>query len=218
MTELDLILEAVHSSVDAAVKKSSKGILFRPATVQSMDPLGVNATVALDGDDTNTPVGVQIVYPTGVIPGDRVLVVFVEPHAAFLIGRRGGDFDSWHFINPSGTSFFDTFNAGWENAAGTNWPNTDDQSFVCYRRHGRLVELRGWASRVSGSSTFMFRIPPDYTPENDLILSGNNGLGGHCPIQVLRNGDVNAPDNSSSVILDGVFYSTNKFGDFPVSV
>ncbi len=212
MTDLGLILQAADASIKRSVEKSSNNIVYRPATVVSMDPTGATATVALDGDDSNTPVGVQILYPTGIVPNDRVMIVFVEPHAAFLVGRRGGDFDSWHFVNPAGTSFFDTFNTGWQNATGTNWPGNDDPSFTCYRRHGRMIELRGMAERVSGASTLIYKLPPDYAPENQVTIAGNNGLGGHCPIQINTLGEVYAPDASSTVCMDGVMYSTNKFG------
>lgn len=209
MTELDLLVRAAQAAVTESKARSGSAITIRPATVTGVDSQGIMAEVALDGDDESTPVGAQITYPTGLIPGDRVLIMFVEPSGAFVIGRRGGDFDEWHGIGIDGPNPFDTFLPGWQNAASTSWSPGASYPIVSYRRHGRIVELRGRAERVSGSDPDVFTLPPEYRPANILGVVGLNFLGGAAAVQVHIDGTVSAI-GTSNVIFDGIMYSVNQ--------
>lgn len=210
---LDTTVYAVETAVKRAVDKSSKNIVFRPATVLDTSSDGTLAEVALDADLEGTPVGVQIIYPTGIFPGDRVLIMFDSPHGAYLIGRRGGDFDRWHIVGNPDETEAPQFNTGWGNHSTTSWPNTPNPGWVSYRRHGRVVELRGLAERTSGSSTAIFRLPQGYCPENELLIAGVGALTGYLAVQIEQIGWVRAPAGGSVVSLDGISFSINRIED-----
>jgi hypothetical protein len=206
MTVVDPVLrEAIAAAVQAALAKS-EAPTFKPAVVINVDVSGVIAEVQCDGPEE--PIfGAQLLN-TAVFPGDRVEIMFAPPAGAFVIGRRGGDFDPWHFVGHAGEPSFTT---GWRNDSLAEFPGNDDFALVSFRRMGRIVELRGRAERFSGAATNIFSLPPDYRPENDLnfMIIGVNGLLPEpALVTVFRSGLIQ--NTSHSVLhLDGIMYSTN---------
>jgi hypothetical protein len=163
---------AIDASVQEALRKAPRPI-FRPAVVMDVDLESSLPLVVCDGPDEQI-FGAQLLSGA-VFPGDRVEIMFLEPHGAFIVGRRGGDFDPWHIVGAEGEPQFAT---GWTNTSpGTGPDGTDNHSVTKFRRLYRMVELRGLPGRASGSGTLIFQLPPDYTPENNLSFVVPHQLG-----------------------------------------
>lgn len=205
-TVIDPVMrEAIASAVQAALAKMQTPT-FKPAVVVNVDISGVLAEVQCDGPDERV-FGAQLLN-TAVFPGDRVEVMFVPPSGAFVIGRRGGDFDTWHIVGDEGEP---AFVAGWDHDTGTLFPGNDAPALVSFRRIGRITELRGRTQRTSGSAAAIFPLPPDYRPENDLsfiTVGVSGGLPTPALVVVHRSGLVECPTNTE-LHLDGVMFSTN---------
>ena len=175
--DLRTVLDAVSAAVDESVGHQRQ-ITLRPATVRSVSPdqtlveLEVDGSTAItagdDSADADNAIGAQVLAST-VFNGDRVMVMFVPPAGAFVVGRRGGDFGDWHVV---GEEDEPPFEAGWGNLAGNvevfdpaaGWPK------VMFRRIGRFVELRGRAYRSSGTGWHIFYLPDGYRPANYVVL------------------------------------------------
>jgi hypothetical protein len=214
MTVVDPVLrEAIAAAVQAALAKS-EAPTFKPAVVVNVDVSGVIAEVQCDGPEE--PIfGAQLLN-TAAFPGDRVEIMFAPPAGAFVIGRRGGDFDPWHLVGDAGEPEFLNL---WGNVPGTQFPGNDDPAVAMFRRIGRIVELRGSVEYDEGDSNpaagsplrNVFSVPPDYRPENDLrfVVVQQTGLGPTTTVvAVFRNGLVNI-EVERSAFLDGIMYSTN---------
>jgi hypothetical protein len=204
--------EAIAAAVQAALAKQSAPV-FKPAVVVNIDVAGVIAEVQCDGPDE--PIfGAQLLN-TAAFPGDRVEIMFVPPSGAFVIGRRGGDFDPWHMVgHPNEPAFLNA----WRNIAGAQFPGNDDYAVAMFRRVGRIVELRGQVEFNDNGDVDpgptqrdVFSLPPDYRPENDLrfLVVVTTGLGPTTgAVDVFRNGLINVPVGAAAH-LDGIMYSTN---------
>lgn len=214
MTVIDPVMrEAIAAAVQAALAKTATPV-FKPAVVVDIDVSGVIAEVQCDGPEE--PVfGAQLLN-TAVFPGDRVEVMFVPPSGAFVIGRRGGDFDPWHMVGQSDEPPFLNL---WDNVTGTQFPGNDAPALAMFRRMGRIVELRGNVEYDEGNSNpaagsalrNVFSLPPDYRPENDLrfVVVQQTGLGPTTTVvSVSRDGLVNV-EVERSAFLDGIMFSTN---------
>lgn len=213
MTVIDPVMrEAIAAAVQSAIAKTRVPV-FKPAVVTAIDIQGVIAEVQCDGPDE--PVfGAQLLN-TAVFPGDRVQVMFVPPSGAFVIGRRGGDYDQWHMVGDANEPEFLNL---WASVPGTRFPGNDAPAVAMFRRMGRIVELRGSIEYDEGNtnpptvaSRNVFSLPPDYRPENDLrfIVVQSTGLGPtSTAVTVGHDGLVNV-EVERSAFLDGIMYSTN---------
>lgn len=212
-TVIDPVMrEAIAAAVQSAIAKMAIPV-FKPAVVVDIDVQGVIAEVQCDGPDE--PVfGAQLLN-TSVFPGDRVEIMFVPPSGAFVIGRRGGDFDPWHFVGHAGEP---QFLPGWRNVAGTNFPGNDTPAAASFRRTGRLCELRGWIefnlagdTSPTGSQINAFSVPPDYRPENDLrfIVVQQTGLGPTTTAVTVERSGLVIVEVGGNAVLDGILYTTN---------
>jgi hypothetical protein len=164
------ILEAVKSTVQETLKKAPRPI-FKPAVVASVDTESTLPQVICDGPEER-PFGAQLLSGA-VFPGDRVEIMFLDPHGAFIVGRRGGDYDPWHQV---GLEEEPPFATGWTNASGSGGEGTDNHAVTKFRRLYRMVELRGLPGRASGGGTLIFTLPPDYRPPNNLSFVTTNGF------------------------------------------
>jgi hypothetical protein len=181
--------------------------IVRPAVVTAVDATGTTATCIADGPN-GVEFGAKIIYPTGIIPGDRVMLMYMPPRV-FLIGRQGGDFDSWHVVGNEGEP---PFASGWVNAAGSQLLNVEGSAQTMFRRHGRIVELRGLPGRASGSTNLVFTLPPNYRPENMLTFPVVQGVGPDVGFMLIHiNGDVElfVPAPGTGTPIDGIMFSTN---------
>jgi hypothetical protein len=218
--DLRTVLDAVSAAVDESVGHQRQ-ITLRPATVRSVSPdqtlveLEVDGSTAItagdDTADTDNAIGAQVLAST-VFNGDRVMVMFVPPAGAFVVGRRGGDFGDWHVVGEEDEPLFET---GWGNLSSNvevfdpaGWPK------VMFRRIGRFVELRGRASRISGTAWNIFVLPDGYRPANYVVLPVVTGGGtafavgaiSITPTGVVAIFNANFPAQSTvSTFLTGVF-------------
>jgi len=217
MTDIELLQEAVNAAVREAGNRHQVP-LTRPAVVTSVDPVNSVAEILVDGDDDIS--GAKIVAPTGLFPDDRVMVLFVQPHGALVIGRLGGDFDDWHVI---GNEDDPPFGTNWAAAPGTGdlWEPTTF-AFPSFRRKGRTIELRGRAHRPSvAANNVVYTLPQNYRPQNDLTflqIFGRNALAADYGFVVVRaagnvevlNGPLSSVDGANGFAsFDGIFYSTD---------
>lgn len=216
MTTSDqFIQDAIQSAVQEAQRRNLLP-LTRPAVVTDIDPTNSVAEILIDGDDDVS--GAAVVAPFGLIAGDRVMVLFSQPHGALIIGRRSGDFDPWHTV---GADEEPPFGTNWAAAPGTGaqWEAGLD-AIPAFRRKGRVVELRGRAQRPSvASGTTIFTLPQDYWPQNDLTFIQTFGSTNTFGFVAVRNtnGNVDAVNGPSSsvdgpggfVCLDGIMFSTD---------
>lgn len=209
----------LDAAVDAAVRESErrhKLPLTRPGTILAIDPTNSLAEVVIDGDEDAT--GAQVVAPLGFFPGDRVIVLFTQPHGALVIGRKDGNFDDWHVIGQEDQPPFGT---NWAAAPGTGALNEAGVDAVpAFRRRGRVIELRGRAQRPSvASGITIFTLPQNYWPQNDLTFIQTFGSTNTFGFVAVRNttGNVDAVNGPSSsvdgpggfVCLDGIMFSTD---------
>jgi hypothetical protein len=67
------------------LRNSTPSILLRPGTVVTFATTPQTGTVLVDGDDTDA---IPVVNITGVdlVEGRRVMVLFQQPHGAFVMG------------------------------------------------------------------------------------------------------------------------------------
>lgn len=214
MTDMPLLTEAVNAAVKESENRQRLP-LTRPAVVTAIDATNSIAEILVDGDESVS--GAQVVAPIGIIPGDRVMVMFVQPHGALIIGRRTGDFDDWHVI---GNEDEPPFGTNWAAAPGTGalWePVTFGKP--SFRRRGRLVELRGRAYRPSvAANNVVWVLPQDYRPQNDLtfiMIFGQIATYGFVVVRAAGNVEVlNGPSSSVDgpngfASFDGILYSTD---------
>jgi hypothetical protein len=203
------ILEAVKSTVQETLKKAPRPI-FKPAVVASVDTESTLPQVVCDGPDER-PFGAQLLSGA-VFPGDRVEIMFLDPHGAFIVGRRGGDYDPWHVIGSEEEPQFEDPGGGgqWIHNTGTVGLGQDGPPQVMFRRLYRLVELRGIAGRTAGAGINIFFLPPDYRPENDLSYFQPYGVATGI-VTVYRSGLVEATSGNpgNGVNLAGILFSTN---------
>lgn len=229
----DVSLAILRDAVAAAAKAGAqaRNIIVRPGTVQGVGVDEILAEVRIDGDDLTDSAGddvaisgvtgAQIVLPTGLQPGDRVLVMFVPPSGAYIIGRLAGDFEDWTYVgevDPDGTATGPAFGAGWTNVSSNGLAGEDAHCNASYRRTGRFVELRGRVWRTSGGSNIIFVLPNDYCPLNRVVKPVVGGVGGSLGINYVgieTSGNVVATtltpidEPGGSVFLDGVIFSTD---------
>jgi hypothetical protein len=217
VTEASLIMEAVGDAVREAQDRANRP-LTRPATVISIDPTNSLAEVVIDGDEDIS--GAKVVAPIGILPGDRVLILFSPPQGAVVIGRKDGDFDDWHFV---GTTEQPPFGTNWANAPGTGALNEAGTfARVAFRRKGRLIELRGRGYRPSvAANNVVYQLPQNYRPQNDLTflqIFGRNALAADYGFVIVRaagnvevlNGPLSSVDGANGFAsFDGIIYSTD---------
>lgn len=214
MSDLELIQEAVDAAVRQAASRQTLP-LTRPAVVTAIGPTNSIAEILVDGDDDVS--GAQVVAPIGIIVGDRVMVMFVQPHGALIIGRRTGDFDDWHVI---GNEDEPPFGTNWAAAPGTGALNQAVTfGLPSFRRRGRLMELRGRAYRPSvAANNVVYALPQDYRPQNDLTFLQIFGPIATYGFVVVRaagnvevlNGPTSSVDGASGFAsFDGILYSTD---------
>lgn len=221
---MDILRESTSFGVKDGREGRSRLPLWKPATVVRVGLTETIAEVSIDddpditggGDDVEFGgvLGAQIIYPTSLRAGDRVMVVFQPPHGALVVGRFGGDFEDWRVIGDEGNP---SFNTGWANTASTDTLFTDSSSVGQFRRLGRYVELRGRVQRVSGASDLIFTLPDDYWPSNRLFLPVITGVGTFTfstltitlagQVQALAGADVDEP--GGSIFFDGIMYSVD---------
>lgn len=214
MSNLGLLQEAVNAAV-REVESRQKLPLTRPAVVTAVGPTNSIAEILVDGDEDVS--GAQIVAPIGIFPGDRVMVLFVQPHGALIIGRRTGDFDDWHVI---GNEDEPPFGTNWAAAPGTG-ALYEATTFArpSFRRRGRLIELRGRAYRPSvAANNVVYTLPQNYRPQNDLtflMIFGPIATYGFVVVRAaggveVLNGPSSSVDGASGFAsFDGILYSTD---------
>jgi hypothetical protein len=175
-----LLLRAVLAAVKA---NQTRPTVIKPGKVISVTNDQQIANVDIDGDDLMTDDGgndqlpdlgftpCQILIGSGIMAGDRVMVLYAPPSGAYVIGRYAGDFNPWTNI---GFGVEIPFVSPWQPAAGVGLPgepNTFQTPGV--RRIGRMVELRGHAARNGGvapNPDTIFVLPPNFRPQNDLLI------------------------------------------------
>lgn len=174
---------------------------FRPGIVIASDPANTAAQVAADGSD-GTPFPARIASPVTLFPGDRVLLMFVRPTAVYVMGRLTGDMGDWREVGDIDSSFA----TGWQADSGTTPPGFGGPATPMFTRRSGLIELRGRAVRVSGSSTTVFTLPEDCWPGNDLLVPALTTLGAHTPLTITNLGVVSVASGVTEIIMDGVSY------------
>jgi hypothetical protein len=221
------------TATEATQAARNRQIRVRAATVKDVAVSQTIAEVQIDGDDLTMmddgnddvidggATGAQIAYPTSLRPGDRVLVMFVPPMGAFIIGRLGGDYEDWLIV---GFEQNPPFASGWSSAPGTGIVGTDDFAVPMFRRVGRFVELRGRAQRTTdaGALATIFTLPSDYRPANKMSFPALSGpIVSPNGVVVEFTGDVqaiasgyDAPDGY--ITLDGIIFSVDYFPDSEV--
>jgi hypothetical protein len=170
--------------------------------VLSVDPTNTVAIVKADGP--NEPHGAAVVAPVTLRPGDRVMLLYTgEKPGCIVIGRRSGDYDDWHVVGDEGEP---QFVSGWGHTAGTTFPGQNgDAQFMFTMRSGR-VELRGRASRTSGSSQAITTMPEYAWPDNDLLLAAQGNLGSQVNITIDMSTGLLSVTSGDICIFDGVSY------------
>lgn len=83
-------------------KITANGPQWIPGTIQAFDPGSGLAQVKVDGDPADQFTPVQSIVGANLVPGERVIVLFVPPHGAFIAGRVAGTGES--AVIPSGWS------------------------------------------------------------------------------------------------------------------
>ena len=177
---------AVDPSIEAAVREAVKATrsrrsVFKPGQVASVSTDQQTARVYVDGDALMTDDGgnddltldgtttCQILAPSGILAGDRVMILFAPPNGAYVVGRFAGDNNPW-LIMGQDTPFISPW--GWAPTVGQPWqPNTNQ--IPSLKRIGRIVELRGRAARASGGAPnpdHITTLPVGYRPANDVIM------------------------------------------------
>lgn len=184
----------------------------RAAVVLEVDALGTTALVMPDGPDDGSavmgPHGAEVVCPTALSPGDRVLVEYVPPHGCQVVGRRGGDVDPWHRVGDPGEP---DWNGVWQHHSTAGDPGTGAPGYVRFRSVGILTVLAGLAERPSGSVMTMFRLPPQYAPENDIVVQASNILTGATGLVIRQDGDLESP-SAGELYLDGIAFPRAFWG------
>lgn len=224
------MLEAVKAAAKAITERN---VSFKPGTVTDVTATQDTANVTLDGDQlmlgdggnddmpVNGWVPCQILFGSGIQAGDRVMVMFMPPNGAFIVGRYAGDFNPWIVIggsDPSAPAFAGTWQAQ-TGAGNPGQPGTYQRP--SYRRIGRIVELRGRAMRGSATGVnpdTIFTLPPGYRPLNDLAFSVIVGpiiafgvlliLTTGAVQSFIPGGSVDAPNGL--ITLDGVMFSNDQ--------
>lgn len=196
------VREGTAASVQSARRGRRTG-LERAGVVTSVDALNRVAMVVADA--TSDEVGAEIACPTTIFAGDRVMLRFEQPHGLKVVGRLGGDFDPWHILDEQDEP---SFNGVWGHrttAPAADYPGTAAPGLVRFRAVGLFTVLAGHAERASGSVQTMFRLPPDYCPENDLVMQASNFLTASTGLVIRRDGDLESP-SSGDIVLDGIMF------------
>lgn len=227
-TSFDVLLDGVLAAAKRGL--SQRQVTFRPGRVASLTPTEQIVNVYLDGDSimtddggnddvpTNGWVTCQMLYGSGLLPDDRVMVMFAPPNGAFVVGRLAGDFNSWITVG-TGTPA-PAYASGWANGPDTGLPGETAQFQVpSFRRIGRLIELRGRAARTSpgGNPSTIFSLPSQYWPILDLSFPAICGPIAIPAFVIVRNtGEVQSLLTSGSnelpdgfINLDGIIFSTD---------
>lgn len=84
--QIDLVTKAAAAAAEAAARRIAQPVM-RPATVAFYDPATLTASVVVDGDAEQTSTSVIVGSP--LESGDRVMVTFMPPSAAFVTGIIG---------------------------------------------------------------------------------------------------------------------------------
>lgn len=203
-------LEAATAATQQAPDRV-RGVLLRPGTVMEVSTDRGLAEVVIDQDEEEQgdPVGADIVTPTYLSAGDRVMVLFSPPRGALIIGKLDGGYDPWHNIGDDVP-----FTAGWAPASGTGYPGSATFALPGYKRVGEIAYLRGRAHRTSGVSLTIANLPADYTPRNDLVFWTVGGpIVAEAVVVVRQSGNIDIVAGSADsgvggfISLDGISYS-----------
>lgn len=211
-TGLDFVaLEAATAATQQAPQRTSRP-LVRPATVLEVSSDRSLAEILVDQDDESVAetTGADIVLPTYLVPGDRVMVMFVPPRGAMVIGRLQGNYEPWSELGEAEAPFM----SGWGFANGYAYPDQNGFAIPAYKRIGEMVHLKGRVQRTSGGLLTMFRLPGQYCPRNVTVLTtvvGPIGVAGTIVVRLdgdveLINGEPDLADGGF-VSLDGVSFS-----------
>lgn len=229
--------DLTHNQIYLAAEAAARAINARHPTFKAgiIDSLSLEQNIAnvfIDGDSLMTDDGgnddipvngwapCQILYGSGLQPGDRVMVMFAPPNGAFVVGRYSGDFNPWFFVgNGTPAPPFEQFwhygpNVGLPGQAGT-W------QIPGFRRIGRIVELRGRAARNTGGAPnpdTVFYLPVGYRPLNDIAFPSICGpiaipayvvVGATGAVQAFLTGGTTVWADGGFISLDGCMFSVD---------
>lgn len=85
----DMMTAAISEAQEAAPRITMGSGTVVTVTINDGTPSGGSATLNMDGDEAGGEIVAQIIGETP-LPGDRVMVMFVPPSSAFVIGFVGG--------------------------------------------------------------------------------------------------------------------------------
>lgn len=153
---LGIVHESINASVARAIAKMPRPQLFPATVITHNQPEGI-ATVTLDGG--SAPTGAQIISNDVVVPGNRVMVLHMPPHGAFIIGKPRNGFGEWQTV---------VFKNGWGNLAG--WPPFG------WRTDGEKVEFKGF---IAGGTALLpaFTLPGYAAPTARLLVGAVTSAG-----------------------------------------
>jgi hypothetical protein len=201
-------LTALEREMVAAAAQAGRAAALRlipgyvAGVVTGVDPTNTIATVVADGP--NEAHGATIAAPVTLMPGDRVQLLYTGDAArCFVVGRLSGDWDEWHIVGTEGEPPFLT---GWGHSAGTLPPGQNGNAQVMFTRRSGRIELRGRATRTSGSATPIFALPEWAWPDNDLLLPCIGAFGANTVCAIEYSTGVVSSAGGADVILDGVSY------------
>lgn len=228
---MSVIRDAVASAINRV--RDQPNVVMRPGTVVRVSSnqqlaeirpdeiLGVDESFGGDDVQITQALGAQIISPVGIRAGDRVMILFIVPHGAYVIGKLAGDYEPWRTV---GSGNNPPFAANWGHAAGTVPQGFAGPAFVSFRRIGRWVEIRGQASRSADVAGLLpiFTLPSDYRPSNDLTIKQAATAPFALTVATLfvrRSGVVEILTNTGTigggggyVSLDGTLFSTDEVG------
>lgn len=214
MTDTALISEAAAAAVQKALQRQ-RSVHIKGAVFQEMSTDRLGGTVILDGDADE--VGALIAVDQGYLPGERVMCLSYPPAGLVIIGKRAGAYEDWRYVGDADNPAFDS---DWQNVSTVGTSDTDEYMRVGFKRQGSRTELRGRATRMSGSANpdNIFVLPEGYRPRNDLMIPGGCGpIYGVVGISILRAGNVKVLINTGSVdnatggfvSLDGISFAND---------
>jgi hypothetical protein len=194
----EMVAAAVRAAVDRAADVTP---VLRPAIVLDIDPTNAVATCQADGPGGG-PFGADVIAGHVIYPGDRVMVCFVAPQGALVLGRRGGPWEPWHVFGLPGEP---GYGSGWQ--AGGNPVGANAQLDLGYTRRGDRVELRGVATRASGVNNNVAVLDQGYWPQNDLVVQASGDLGARILLTIdMATGTLTVPGGTNTLVADGVTY------------
>lgn len=229
--DMSIVRDAVASAINRV--RDQPNAVMRPGTVlrvainQQLAEVRPDEIIGFDegfgGDDvlSKQALGAQIITPVGIRAGDRVMILFIKPHGAYVIGKLAGDYEPWRIV---GSANNPSFAANWGHAAGVVPQGFSGPAYVSFRRIGRWVEIRGQASRSADVAGLLpiFTLPKDYRPSNDLTIKQALTAPFALTVATLfirRTGVVEILTNTGTigggggyVSLDGTLFSTDEVG------